>query len=107
MMSYEDVLRGLFLDDATPSGRLEPDQIRSTIAQTPVSEIVYFLQKHQDELSDVSAKNIPQFSNIDEVDKVLFLDDDVSVFLAERPQRLMELHVVSPSLMCGMLNMII
>lgn len=71
MMSYEDVLRGLFLDDATPSGRLEPDQIRSTIAQTPVSEIVYFLQKHQDELSDVSAKNIPQFSNIDEVDKVL------------------------------------
>ncbi len=43
----------------------------------------------------------------DEVDKVLFLDDDVSVFLAERPQRLMELHVVSPSLMCGMLNMII
>ena len=71
MMSCEDVLRGLFLDDANPSGKLEPDQIRSTIAQTPVSEVVYFLQKHQDELSDVSAKNIPQFSNVDEVDKVL------------------------------------
>lgn len=50
---------------------MEPDQIRLIVAQTPVSEIVYFLQKHQGELSDVSAKNIPQFSNIDEVDRVL------------------------------------
>ncbi len=70
-MAEEDVLRSLFLDSSDRVAEIGTDSIRSTLLQVPVSEIIHFLECHQAELADVDAKNIPQFSDVHEVDRVL------------------------------------
>lgn len=70
-MAEEDVLRSLFLDSLDRVAEIGADSIRSTLLHVHVSEIVNFLECYQAELTNVDAKNIPQFSNVNEVDRVL------------------------------------
>ncbi len=70
-MAEEDVMRSLFLDSSDRVAEIGADSIRSTLLHVHVSEIMNFLERHQAELTNVDAKNIPQFSNVSEVDRVL------------------------------------
>lgn len=81
-MAEEDVLQSLFLDSSDRVAEIGAERIRSTLLQVPVSEIINFLEGHQVELADVDAKNIPQFSSVDEVDRVLsiLLDSGLEEF---------------------------
>lgn len=72
-MTDDEILEDLFLGNNTDAINLEIEYIKALVLRTSVDMIFSLIKEHQDKIRPITSRNIPQFSDVHQINPVMDL----------------------------------